>query len=91
MSLSKGPVAIPASTTQVTLLVPNPLRANVAVYNAGSCTLYLSLGPTASSALNTLPIAAGGYYELPGGDVYQGIITGVWSATGGSAMITEIA
>ena len=92
MPLSNGPVSVPASTTTVTLLAPNSLRAQAAFYNAGTGTLYLALSPSASSTKYTIPMVPGGYYELPNStEIYQGIVTGVWSATGGSALVTEIA
>ncbi len=94
MSTSSGPVTVPATTSAVTLLAANPKRSNAAIYNGGTGTLYVSLGTTVSSSVFTIAMVAGSYYELPNGGnsgVYSGVITGVWSATGGTgANVTEL-
>jgi len=63
-------------------------RKGVSVFNDSTATLYLAKGETASTALYTVKVAAGGFYECPYG--YSGPLSGVWSSATGSAKVTEV-
>lgn len=84
---------IPAATAAAAVLAyENQWRKGLYVYNGGTGNLYLALSKqNASTTYYTIKIAAGGYYELPASpELYCGQVTGIWDATGGSAMVTEI-
>lgn len=79
---------VASSTSPVTLLAANTARAGAIFYNDSTAVLYLKLGSGAGATSKTLPVAAGGYYEVPFG--YTGIITGVWAAANGACDVTEV-
>jgi hypothetical protein len=79
--------AIAAAVASTTLLYANGARRGCAVYNDSTATLYLKLGPAASSEDWSVSLADGDYYEPPAG--YRGEISGVWSAANGQARVTE--
>ncbi len=94
---------IPTSTADVTsvndtnvsttLLSASANRLAAAMYNDSTQVLYLKLGATASTTSFTVPIAAGGYYELApaAGVVYTGVIDGIWAAdAAGAVRLTEL-
>lgn len=84
------PTTVGASASNQMLLAANTLRAGATIYNDSSSTLKLLLGTPATATSFTLPIAPGGYYEVPFG--YQGQIDGIWIGGGvtGDARITEL-
>jgi hypothetical protein len=85
--------SVSASASVVTLLAANP-RSAATFYNTPDAgTLYLALGAAATTSDYTVQVAPGDYYEVPGagGEVYDGIITGIWSAATGSVKVTEVA
>jgi len=69
-------------------LQPNTLRKGATIYNSSTAILYMALGYGASTTIPTLPMAAGGYYEVP--FWHRGVITGIWAATNGNAFVTEL-
>jgi hypothetical protein len=82
-------VVIPASSTKmVTIFPPNVIRKGATLYNASTGILYMALGFGATVVDCTLPIAAGGYYEVP--FWHRGAITGIWSITNGNVLGTEL-
>jgi hypothetical protein len=88
--LSRDGVAykIPADVVRVELRPANRYRHMVTVYNDSTATLSLMLGSNASLEVWTVRLASGDYYETPAG--YTGPITGVWTAAGGFARVTEL-
>jgi len=82
--------SVSASATSTTCLASNANRLNATVYNDSSADLYLKLGATASTSSFTLKIAGGGYYELPVGNIYTGVIDCIWSSATGAARVTEM-
>lgn len=82
--------SVAAATSDTLILAANANRRGATVYNdAALATLRLLLGSTAASATNyTLPIAAGGYFEVPFG--YTGEVRGIWTLAVGNARITEL-
>jgi len=83
-------VAVPGSATAVTLLAANTARRGACIFNDSTAALYVKWGAGATTALYTARVAPGQLYELPL-PVYTGILTGIWSAAAGNAMITEVA
>lgn len=80
------------SASSVTLLAANTARSGGAIRNDSSARLYIEQGATATtSSVDYLDY--GDVYELPilaGGEVYRGIITGIWASdAGGSAYVRE--
>lgn len=80
---------VQASTTSVQLLAANPNRKGASVYNTASEPLYLAFGATATATTESLTLNSNDYYELPFG--YTGIISGIWSGSTGSVLVTEFA
>lgn len=82
------PTQVASSATSVTLLAANSARKGATIYNGGSTTLSLSFVTPATIADQVLPIATGGYYEVPFG--YTGPIYGIWAGSPtGNANINE--
>lgn len=81
--------AISGATSSKNLLMPNPKRKGVLVYNDSTAILYLAYATGASTTLHTVQIAAGAYWEMPK-PIYTGRIDGIWAAANGSARITEL-
>jgi hypothetical protein len=79
--------SVSSSTTSNTILAANISRKGATVWNNSTANLNLELGATASLTAYTVKIAAGGYYELPFG--YNGVISGIWDAVNGSALVRE--
>lgn len=80
---------VSASAISVTLLASSSTRAGATFYNDTSAILYLKFGATASSTSFTVEIAGNGYYELPGPNIYSGVIDGIWSSAVGSCRVTS--
>lgn len=81
---------VASSATSVTLLASNANRKNAVFFNDSTAVLYLKFGATASTSSYTVQIAANGYYELPVGKIYTGIIDGIWASANGNARVTEL-
>jgi hypothetical protein len=69
--------SVSGSATNVNLLVDNPNRKFITVYNNCDKNLYLKLGATASLTSFTVLMVPSGYYELPL-PIYTGVIDGIW-------------
>ena len=78
-----------SSDSAVTLKAANTSRRGLLVYNDSTANLFLKLGSGASSSSFTFKLEAGDYYELPR-PMYTGIVTGIWSAVNGNALVTEL-
>lgn len=80
------------SASSVTLLAANSARSGAAIRNDSTAILYIELGATATTS-SVVRLPPQQYYELPilaGGEVYRGIITGIWdSDAGGNARVSE--
>lgn len=76
-----------ASSTAV--LAGNPSRHGAILYNDSSSAMYLTYGATASTALLTYKILAGGTWEM-GSPIYSGAISGLWDTAVGTYKVTEI-
>ena len=82
--------SVNAATSTTTLLASNTSRVKATFYNDSTATLYLALASGASTTAYTVQLGPGAYFETPTDVVYTGIITGIWSATGGAARCTEL-
>jgi hypothetical protein len=80
--------SVSAAISSTTLLASNTNRVLAAIYNNSSNILYVGVSATAvTTSLYTIRIMPNSYWELPLD--YTGQINGIWSATGGSANVTE--
>lgn len=82
---------VASSATVVDLCAANQGRNGFSVFNDSSQALYVKLGSAASSTSFNVKIAAGGYWEMPDGWGYKGLITGVWASANGYGRVCEIA
>jgi len=80
--------SVASSATVVTLKAANTLRRGCTVYNNSTQILYVKLGSSASASSFTVKMQPDDYYEVPA--KYNGIITGIWAAANGAALVTEI-
>lgn len=68
-----------SGTSSVTLLAANAARKGACFVNTDANILYIDI--SGGTATNTgVPVASGGYYELPFG--LTNAITGIWAADG---------
>ncbi len=88
-SSTGGITTVAGTVSAVTILAANANRKGFTIYNNSSGTCFTALGTTATTGLFTVAIPPFGYYEQPNLFVFQGSVTGIWSATNGSASITE--
>ncbi len=75
-------------TDSVSLLAANYNRKGTTIWNKSTANLYVELGATASTWAFTARVGAGGYYEVP--FTYTGVISGIWDAANGSALVREL-
>lgn len=83
--------AVPAQADVVQLAAYRAARGTIVVFNNSPNNMLVKLGAGASSVSFTVRILAGGYWEMPTGGVYTGIVTGIWEGANptGNAMVTE--
>ncbi|WP_445626639.1 hypothetical protein [Nostoc sp. DSM 114167] len=82
------PTTVASSTTSVTILAANSNRKGATIWNDSTAILYLELGATATTGAFTAKLFASGYYEVPFN--YTGVISGIWSAANGNALVREL-
>lgn len=86
--ITSAPESSPA-----TLAAALSKRRHLKIYNhSDSGTLYFAYSSTVSNASYSLPVAPGGYWEMPkNGEFaeYDGAITAYWSPNQGYCMVTE--
>ena len=81
---------VASSASSVTVLASNTSRKGAIIYNDSTQILYLDLsGGTASSSSYSVQIPSQGFFELPGPNLYNGAITGIWASANGNARVTE--
>jgi hypothetical protein len=80
---------VASSATTTTLLAASTSRLGATITNESTSILYLKFGGTASATSYTVQIVGGGYYELPGPHIYNGIIDGIWASANGNARVTS--
>lgn len=81
--------SVAASITSVVLRAANAARRQIIIVNNGTKNLFIAFAATATTSAFTLSLGANGVYESPVNG-YTGVISGIWSAANGSALITEI-
>jgi hypothetical protein len=81
--------SVPSSTTTQILAAANTNRRSLTIFNNSTAILYVCFSETATQARAKVPIGAGGFYEMPTGVVYTGIVSGIWTDTNGNASIHE--
>lgn len=85
-------VSVASSATAVTLKAANTSRKSISISNDSTSILYILNGAGTVSATNyTVALAPKGtvasFYSVSD---YTGIITGLWSAANGVALVTEL-
>jgi len=88
VSTTGTPISVDSSSSAVLILPANTNRKGVTIFNNSTATLYLALGFTASLTSFTVKITASSYYEVP--YYFIGVISGIWNAVNGNALITEL-
>lgn len=86
---SDTPSSVASSATSVTLIAANANRRSLTIFNNSTAILYVCFGATATQAGAKAPIGAGGFYEMPTGQLYTGVVSGIWASANGNASIYE--
>lgn len=79
--------SVASATTSTAILAANSNRKGATIWNDSTATLYLDLDASVSASDYASKLDPGGYYELPFG--YTGVVSGLWSAVNGSALVRE--
>ncbi|MEH2357543.1 hypothetical protein [Nostoc sp.] len=82
------PTTVASSTTTVTILAANSNRKGATIWNDSTANLFIEFGATSTTTAFTAKLFAGGYYEVP--FHYTGVISGIWSAANGNALVREL-
>ncbi|MDM9580917.1 hypothetical protein [Nostoc sp. GT001] len=82
------PATVASSATSVTILAANSSRKGATIWNDSTANLFIEFGATAATNAFTAKLSAGGYFEVPFN--YTGVISGIWSAANGSALVREL-
>ena len=78
------------ATTTTTIKASNPARKSIIIMNGGTSDCYIAYGSTSATTAYTFLLPSLGTTTIRG-EEYSGLITGIWTATGGNAMqVTEI-
>jgi hypothetical protein len=78
---------IAAATTSQTLRAANTNRKGLSILNNSTAPLFVHLGATASLSVYSFELEPGDLYEMP--YLYTGVVSGIWSAVNGSALVRE--
>ena len=87
--VSDTPSSVPSSNTSQTLIAANASRKSLTIFNNSTAILYVCFSETATQAGAKVPLGAGGFYEMPAGQIYTGIVSGIWASVNGNASIYE--
>lgn len=79
---------IAAEIASSVLLAANPDRKGAIVHNKSTSKLHLALSATATVTAYTAPLDPDDYWEMPFN--YTGVISGIWTAANGNAIVTEL-
>jgi hypothetical protein len=85
-------VNVAASASSVTLRAANVFRKGLMISNQGTSTLFVDLtgGTATTTTANSFLLAANATWEMSAMTFTTGLVTGIWTATGGSgANVTE--
>ncbi|MCC5641128.1 hypothetical protein LC593_35970 [Nostoc sp. CHAB 5844] len=87
-SSTSTPSTVAASITSVTIIAANSTRKGLTIWNKSTANLYIDFDSAASTTDFAVNVAAGGYYEMPFN--YTGVISGIWDAANGNALVREL-
>jgi len=83
--------SVTQSATVVTLVASNTSRRGLWCYNDSVSNLYIRLAASASVTVFAVLLFPGDFWEMPVRPIYNGIVTGIWTAAGtGAARMTEM-
>lgn len=82
------PTTVASSATNVIILAANSNRKGATIWNESTSNLFIEFGGVATTSAFTGKLNAGGYYEVP--FHYTGVISGIWTAVNGSALVREL-
>lgn len=82
------PTTVFSSVSSVTILAANSNRKGGTIWNDSTANLFLEFGATATTSAFTAKLNGGGYYEVP--FHYTSVISGIWSAVNGNALVREL-
>lgn len=91
--LTPGRSTVNDTASSTTILAANTARKGATFWNNSSSILYLKMGATATTSDADVPIPSQGFYVLEefNGQVYKGIIDGIWSSDStGNVRINEL-
>ncbi|MCC5641346.1 hypothetical protein LC593_37250 [Nostoc sp. CHAB 5844] len=77
-----------AATASGTLIAANSNRKGVTIWNHSTANLYIDFDSAASTSDYAVKVSAGGYFEMPFS--YTGVISGIWDAANGNALVREL-
>lgn len=83
------PTTVNASTASVQLLAANSNRKGFSIINNSSATLFIDLDGEASATNYAVALGQGFMYECPIN--YTGVVSGIWTAANGNALVREFA
>ena len=86
VATSANVTSMNAATQSTVLLAANANRKKCIVINESTATLYLAYGEAASLNEYTIALSGGDGYELEG---FTGVVSAIWSAATGKALLTE--
>ncbi|MEH2287173.1 hypothetical protein [Nostoc sp.] len=87
-SNTSTPTSVDAATTSNIILAANSNRVGATIWNNSTANLYIEFGATTTTSAFVAKISPGGYYELP--FRYIGVISGIWDAANGKALVREL-
>lgn len=82
------PTTVASSITSATILAANSNRKGATIWNESTANLFLEFGAAATTSTFVAKLTAGGYYEVPFS--YAGVISGIWLAANGNALVREL-
>ncbi|MHC5822658.1 MAG: hypothetical protein ACYT04_44190 [Nostoc sp.] len=82
------PTTVASTTSNQVILAANSTRKGATIWNDSTATLFIQFGATATTSAFTAKLYPSGYYEVP--FKYTGVISGIWSAANGNALVREL-
>lgn len=81
--------AIPASITSVPVVVANPNRQGLILYNNSNSICVIAYAAVASESLFTELLEPGSTYNMDA-PIYKGIVSAIWESANGFLQVTEL-
>jgi hypothetical protein len=81
-------VSVTASVTSTVLLAANANSKGFIIYNNSANFLYIAFAATSSTTAFSVKLQSYASYNSDVTPLYTGTISGIWSATGGAALVT---